>query len=176
MTTPGRRRLHRLTAGTLAALLTFAQFWGSPHLCTPPWVTLASCSDPECSRRSPAGNGRKRGAEGQLGAVGRALGDQPGGVWSPGWREWSLPGERSRKTGEVSCTPSRQEPHHPRPEGLQGLPLASLPRNQRAQEPERSDSKNQHPQDVTEGGEGGEGAEGKAGHQHPSSVHPGQRG
>ena len=60
VTTPGRRRPHRPLAGTLAALPVFAQFWGSPHLCTPPWVTLASCSDPECT--SPAGSRCEEGS------------------------------------------------------------------------------------------------------------------
>ena len=59
VTTPGRRRPHSPTAGTLAASPTFARLWGSPHLCTPPWVTLA-CSDPECTR--PAGSRCEEGS------------------------------------------------------------------------------------------------------------------
>lgn len=63
VTAPGRHRRHRPhrpLAGILAALPTFAQFWGSPHLCTPPWVTLASCSDPQCT--SLAGSRCKEGS------------------------------------------------------------------------------------------------------------------
>ncbi|CAN0518199.1 unnamed protein product [Rangifer tarandus platyrhynchus] len=80
------------TAGTVAALLTFAQFWGGPHLCTPPWVTLASWSDPECTRRGPAGNRRKKhpqdvteGGEGGEGAGGKADHQHPSSV-RPGQR------------------------------------------------------------------------------------------
>lgn len=52
---------HCPTAGPLAALLTFSQFWGGPCPHAPPWVTLASSSGPECTRQGPAGNRHTEG-------------------------------------------------------------------------------------------------------------------
>lgn len=54
-------RHHRPTAGPLAALLTFSQFRGGPCPHAPPWVTLASSSGPECTRRGLAGNRHTEG-------------------------------------------------------------------------------------------------------------------
>lgn len=73
--------------------------------------------------------------------------------------------------------PSRKEPRH-RCLDLQSLPLVSLPRNQRAQEPEGSDSYGQHPRDTDRrrgAGGGWRRAEGKqTTNTRPQSV-PGNR-